>query len=153
MNANNKSSKQTKLPASKGKTTFAENVINKKNSPTKILDDTKPLLDSILFGMEEVKAHEIMLMDLRKIGNASTDYYIVCHGNTGTQVKAISESVEKETIKHVDERPLHIEGTQNAKWILMDYGNIVVHIFDKEAREFYALEELWGDADTTNISV
>jgi len=115
-------------------------------------DEAIRLMDSIIFGMEEVKAHEIAVLDLRKLGHSSTDYFIVCHGNTGTQVKAISESVEKETIGQANERPLHIEGTHNAKWILMDYGNIVVHVFDKEARSFYDIEELWGDADIRNIS-
>lgn len=109
------------------------------------------LIGSIIFGMEEVKANEITVMDLRKIGHSSTDYFIICHANTGTQVKAISQSVEKETMEQANERPLHIEGIQNAKWILMDYGNVVVHVFDKEARIFYDIEALWGDAEIRNI--
>ncbi len=128
--------------------------MNKKTTTNtkKAVDSAATLIDSIVFGMEEVKANEITVMDLRKIGHSSTDYFIICHGNTGTQVKAISQSVEKETIKQAEERPLHIEGSQNAKWILMDYGNIVVHIFEKEARSFYDIEELWGDAEINKIS-
>ncbi len=126
--------------------------MTKKTTTKKKDDPAGTLIDSIIFGMEEVKANEITVMDLLKIGHSSTDYFIICHANTGTQVKAISESVEKETIQQANERPLHVEGTQNAKWILMDYGNVVVHVFDKESRSFYDIEELWGDAEIRNIS-
>jgi ribosome-associated protein len=110
------------------------------------------LINAIVFGLEEVKAHDIVIMDLRKLGHATTDYFIICHGNTGPQVKALCQSVEKESQMKANERPLHTEGAQNAKWILMDYGNVVVHIFDKESRAYYELEELWADAEVRNIS-
>lgn len=153
MKANKATSSQTKLPATEEATTFVAIVEKKKTTEKKAATgNPKLLLDAIIVGMEEVKAHEISVMDLRKIGHATTDYFVVCHGNTGTQVKAISQSVESETIKRADERPLHTEGVQNAKWILMDYGNVVVHIFDKESRAFYALEELWGDAEIQLIA-
>jgi len=133
--------------------TFAKSVTKKTTTKkTATIDAAQLLIDSVIYGMEEVKANDITVMDLRKVGHASTDYFIICHANTGTQVKAISQSVEKESIQRANERPLHTEGAQNAKWILMDYGNVVVHIFDKEARSFYDIEELWGDAVVQRIS-
>jgi len=80
-----------------------------------------------------------------------TDYFVICHGNSNTQVQAIAQSVEKETQKTLGDSPWHIEGTRNAKWVLMDYVNVVVHIFDQEARGFYALEDLWADAEMKHI--
>ncbi|HEY8404837.1 MAG TPA: ribosome silencing factor [Flavobacteriales bacterium] len=129
--------------------------MTKKNTTTTQLtsaNNADALIDAIIFGLEEVKAHDIVVMDLRKLAHASTDFFIICHGNTGTQVKALCQSVEKHAYLKANETPLHIEGEQNAKWILMDFGNVVVHIFDKEARDYYELEELWADAEVSKIS-
>src|SRR5690606_35096218 len=97
MNAKHKTSKQTKLHSETQEHTFATRVATKKTTIKPVANTADKLIDSIVFGMEEVKAYEISVLDLRKIGHASSDYFIVCHGNTGTQVKAISQSVEKET--------------------------------------------------------
>jgi ribosome-associated protein len=109
------------------------------------------LLDVIIAGVQEVKGNEIIYLDLREIKHAIADYFVVCHGNSHTQVDAIARSVEKETETILNESALHIEGRGNSEWVLMDYGDIVVHIFHKDARPFYALEDLWADAKATLV--
>lgn len=104
------------------------------------------LARAIISGIQEVKGHDIVCLDLREIQNPVSDFFIVCHGTSNTQVEAIARSIERETETTLQESPNHVEGKQNAKWILMDYFNVVVHIFDEETRKFYALEELWADA-------
>ena len=109
-------------------------------------DDTEILLAEIINGMQEVKAHDIVVMDLRHVENAMSDYFVICHGTSTTQVEAISRSIEKETLKSLGYRASHVEGERNAQWILMDYFDIIVHIFNDRMRDYYALEELWADA-------
>ncbi|MDX5478321.1 ribosome silencing factor [Fontibacter flavus] len=105
----------------------------------------------IIKGMEEKKASDIILMDLRGVKNAFTDFFVICSGNSDTQLEAISESVEEEVIKANQGRPYRSEGKNNNQWILMDYVDVVAHIFLKDRRTFYGLEELWGDAKITRI--
>ena len=109
------------------------------------------LVDAVVFGMEEVKAHDIVVMDMRKVPNALSDFFVVCHGTSNTQVQAIADSVERETFRLLQDEPSHSEGGRNATWILMDYVNVIVHIFSKDARDFYALEDLWADASVKRI--
>ncbi len=118
----------------------------------KTTDETQVLLDAIVFGMQEVKAHDIVVLDLQKLPYSMADYFVICHGNSTTQAKALADSVEREALKLAGEKPLHMEGNRNGQWILMDYINIVVHIFDPESRKFYALEELWADGETKRIN-
>jgi ribosome-associated protein len=106
----------------------------------------------IVKGMEERKASNITVMDLRKVRNAFTDFFVICSGNSDTQIEAISESIEAEVLKIEKERPFRVEGKNNREWILMDYVNVVAHVFLKEKRSFYGLEELWGDAKITEIN-
>lgn len=142
----------TPIDAEQSQTTFANIVVKEKRIiRKKPSSETSVLLDSIIAGMQEIKAHDIVVMDLRKIQSAMADYFVVCSGNSNTQVQAIAQSVEKETVKTCQDPPWHTEGLKNAKWVLMDYVNVVVHIFDREARDFYALEDLWADADTKRI--
>ncbi|MDP2040139.1 MAG: ribosome silencing factor [Algoriphagus sp.] len=106
----------------------------------------------IVKGMEEKKASEILVMDLRKIKNSVTDFFVICSGNSDTQLEAISESIEAE-IQKVNETPARkVEGKSNGEWVLMDYFDVVVHIFLKEKRNYYGLEELWGDAKTIRVN-
>ncbi len=119
---------------------------------TKKKVNTDQLITVILKGIEEVKGDEIQLFDLREIDNTVTDYFIICTGNSNTQVNAISGSVQKMVSKELKDKPWHIEGEANAEWILMDYVNVVVHIFQKHTREFYDLESLWGDAKITSFT-
>jgi ribosome-associated protein len=109
------------------------------------------LADIAVKGMQEKKAKNIVLMDLRKIHNAVTDYFVICHGDSNTQVDAIAGSVEEEIRKAIGEKPWHREGFENAEWILLDYVDIVVHVFQKDQRDFYKLEALWADAETAVI--
>ncbi len=110
------------------------------------------LITEIIKGIEEVKGIDIQLFDLRNIENMVTDYFVICSGNSNTQVSAISGSVQKIVSKKLQDKPWHIEGESNSEWILMDYVNVVVHIFQKHTREFYDIESLWGDAKVTVIS-
>ena len=109
------------------------------------------LLASIINGIEEVKGNDINVLDLRQIDNASCDYFIICSGNSNTQVNAIVGSVQKLVSKELKDKPWHVEGADNAEWVLMDYVNIVVHVFQQHIREYYDIESLWGDAKITKI--
>ena len=107
--------------------------------------------DAIIKGMQEKKGNQIKVLDLRKLKSSMADFFIICHASSDKQVSAIADSVEEFSRKLAGEKPLHIEGIESAEWILMDYFDIVVHIFQEEKREFYAIEELWGDAEITVI--
>jgi len=109
------------------------------------------LLALIIDGIENVKGENITIMDLRHIDSRSADYYIICDGNSNTQVNAIAGSIQRIVSKQTSDKPWHVEGTELSNWVLMDYVNVVVHIFQKETRDFYNLEDLWGDAVITNI--
>ncbi len=102
-------------------------------------------------GIEEVKGQDIQILDLRKIENTVCDYFIICNGTSNTQINAIVNSVQKIVSKALKEKPWHIEGSDNAEWVLMDYVHVVVHVFQKHIREFYDIEGLWGDARTVKI--
>ena len=104
------------------------------------------LVEAVIKGMQEKKAKDISCLDLRNTGNASCDYFVICHGDSTTQVDAIARSIEDEVRKALHEKPWHSEGFENSEWILMDYVNVVAHVFYKETREFYDLEGLWADA-------
>ena len=109
------------------------------------------LITEIVKGIERVKGENISILDLREIENTVCDYFIVCEGTSNTQVNAIAGSVQKSVSKAIQDKPWHVEGEANAEWILLDYVNVVVHIFQKQIREFYDIESLWGDAKTTLI--
>ncbi|MEE9348424.1 MAG: ribosome silencing factor [Flavobacteriaceae bacterium] len=109
------------------------------------------LITSVIKGIEAVKGENITILDLREIENTVCDYFIICDGNSNTQVNAISGSIQKIVGKEAQEKPWHVEGEGIAEWILMDYVNVVVHVFQKNIREFYDLESLWGDAKITSI--
>ncbi|HSP11111.1 MAG TPA: ribosome silencing factor [Salegentibacter sp.] len=109
------------------------------------------LIAHIIKGIEEVKGNEIDILDLREIENTVCDYFIICSGTSNTQVNAIVNSIQKTVSKSLKDKPWHIEGSENAEWVLMDYVNVVVHVFQKHIREFYDIESLWGDAKITSI--
>ena len=104
------------------------------------------LSELIVQGMLEKKAQDVVVMDLRKVGNAVADYFVLCSGGSDTQIDAISESIEEEVKKNSQESPWHREGKDQREWILIDYVNVVAHVFNKDKRTFYGLEDLWGDA-------
>lgn len=109
------------------------------------------LIENIIEGIQRKKGKEIVVLDFRKIENAVCQYFIICHANSGTQVQAISESIEEVVKQNLKERVWHREGTDNAQWILLDYGHIVAHVFQEEYRKHYKLESLWADAKKKEI--
>lgn len=109
------------------------------------------LKDAVVIGMQEKKGVDIKVLDLRKLKSAMADYFIICHATSDKQVSAIAGSVEEFVKKLTGERPMHIEGWESAEWILIDYFDVVVHIFVEEKRAFYGIEDLWGDAEITEI--
>ena len=100
-------------------------------------------------GIQEKKGNDIVRLDLRNLNSSVSDYFIVCNADSTTQVKAIADSVEDEIYKLTQTNPWRKEGLENAEWIILDYFDIVVHIFRTEKRDFYGIEDLWGDAETT----
>ena len=114
--------------------------------------NSEQLSKIIIEGMEEKKASDIVLMDLREVKGSVSDFFVICSGTSDTQIHAIAESIEEEVEKNADEAPWRKEGFTNREWVLLDYVSVVAHIFRKDKREFYALEELWGDAKTTPIA-
>ena len=109
------------------------------------------LITTILGGIEDVKGKDIKILDLRELENTVCDYFIICEGTSNTQVNAIVNSVQKKVSKELKDHPWHIEGSDNAEWVLMDYVNVVVHVFQKHIRQYYDIESLWGDAKMTEI--
>lgn len=128
-------------------------ILNKtaKGRKRKAKNNSEILVEVVIKGMQEKKAEEIIKIDFKKINNSICDYFIICHGNSGTHANSISDSIEFEVRKKINTKPWHKEGMANAEWILLDYIDVVVHIFQYEARNFYRLENLWGDAEITKI--
>ncbi|ARK13276.1 ribosome silencing factor [Fibrivirga algicola] len=110
---------------------------------------TEQLRDLVVKGMQEKKAQDIVVMDLRNVKNAITDYFVICSGSSDTQIDAIAGSIEEEILKISRVFPTNREGKMNREWILLDYMDVVVHVFKKDRRAFYDLEQLWGDAEMT----
>ena len=117
----------------------------------KMLDAADILANVIIEGMQENKAKEIVSLNLKKIETAVCDYFIICHGTSNTHVSAIADSIIDETIKTLKDKPFNREGLENGEWVLLDYGNVVAHVFQRETRGFYNIEKLWGDADIDHI--
>ena len=109
------------------------------------------LISVIISGIEDVKGKEIVILDLREIENTVCDYFIICEGTSNTQVNAIVNSIQKKVSKELKDNPWHVEGADNAEWVLIDYVDVVVHVFNKETREYYNIEELWEDAKSTLV--
>ena len=113
--------------------------------------ETDQLITEIVRGIEEIKGQDIEILDLREIENTVCDYFVICNGTSNTQVNAIVNSVQKLVSKTLREKPWHVEGSNNAEWVLLDYVDVVVHVFQKQIREFYNIEGLWGDARLLKI--
>jgi ribosome-associated protein len=109
--------------------------------------DTINLLNTIIQGIQNKKGNEIVKINLSLLENSFCPFFIVCHGNSTKQVDAIVDSVEELVYEKLNQHIWHKEGVENAQWVLLDYGDVVVHIFLKESRDFYKLEELWADAE------
>lgn len=114
-------------------------------------EESKKLIDAIIEGIQRKKGLDIIIADLTKVENTECDHFIICHGTSNTQVGALASSVEETVKELLDEQAWQTDGYRNAQWILLDYANIMVHVFQKEYRDFYDIEGLWADANFTNI--
>ena len=112
---------------------------------------SETLVKVIIEAIKEHKGKEVKSLDLRAIETAVCDYFIICHGTSNTHISSIADNVRKEVSKNINEKPGHIEGENNKEWILLDYFDVVIHIFNKEKRDFYKLENLWADANIQHI--
>ena len=108
------------------------------------------LSEIAVHGIQEKKGNDIVRLDLRKLNSSVSDYFVVCNADSSTQVKAIADSVEEEIFKATQTNPWRKEGFETAEWIILDYFDIVVHVFKTEKRDFYGIEDLWGDAQATS---
>jgi ribosome-associated protein len=115
------------------------------------MEQVKQLVDTIIQGVQEKKGSGIVVADLSGIDGTICHYFIICQGNSPSQVEAIADSVGEFARKELDERPAHVVGLENAQWVAMDYGDVLVHIFLPDVRDYYDLEHLWDDATLTRI--
>ena len=114
-------------------------------------NDTSKLLQSIIDGIEEKKGIDIVKIDLTKIDYSESKYFVICQGNSTVQANSIAQSVEETVEKETGETAWHKDGYKNSIWILLDYGDVMVHVFQKDARAFYNIENLWADAKIEKI--
>lgn len=113
--------------------------------------NSKKLSELIIEGMKEKKGENIMILNLTAIKNSIADFFIICSGTNENQLDAIAGAIEKKVHESIEEYPWHVEGKENKEWILLDYVNVVAHVFKKDRRSFYELEDLWGDAEITEV--
>ena len=111
----------------------------------------KELVDAVVEGIQEKKGKNIVILDMTKIENSICKYFVICEGDSNIHVDAVADSVDEYVREKLNEKPFHIEGQDNAEWILIDYVDVIVHVFQKSVREFYNLEGLWADAKRTDI--
>ncbi|MCB0521579.1 MAG: ribosome silencing factor [Lewinellaceae bacterium] len=116
-----------------------------KRNPSQLEQINDLIIDSI----QDIKGKNIVKLDLRNLDDAPTDFFIICEGDSNTQVRAIAGNIHKRLKDEMGQAPLHVEGRQNARWICLDFFTTVVHVFYKETRQFYELEDLWSDAKFT----
>lgn len=112
----------------------------------KVSDKTELLVEEVIKGIQEKKGIEITCLNLGSIKSTVCDYFVVCHGTSTTHVSAIAESVEEQVSRYAGIKPRRREGLANAEWILLDYMDVVVHVFQQEVRSYFNLEDLWADA-------
>lgn len=115
------------------------------------MNESRELIDQIVKGIQEKKGSNVIVADLTNINDTICNYFIICQGNSPTQLMAITESVKETAQKETGQKPIAVVGLQNAQWVAMDYGDVLVHIFLPEMREFYDLEHLWADATLDEI--
>jgi ribosome-associated protein len=118
----------------------------------KSVEKNEELINTIIRSIQDKKGGAIVKIDLREINGTLCDYFIICHGESNVQVNAISDNIEREIYVKLKIEPHHIEGKENAQWVLIDFFDVVVHIFQKEYRSFYKLEDLWSDGKTDVIA-
>lgn len=112
---------------------------------------TDELTDKIIETLQDNKAHKIVKIDLRNIENCFCSVFVICHGTSGTHIAGMSEAVEENVKQTLGDTPFHMENSNTTGWTVLDYGDVIVHIFDKELRDYYQLEEFWGDGISEEI--
>jgi len=112
---------------------------------------SEQLVEAVVEGIQEKKGKNITVLDMREIDGSICQFFVLCDGDSNTQVSAIGDSVEDYVRKKINDKPYHTEGKQNAEWVLVDYVDVVVHVFQRPIRSFYNLEGLWADAKRTDI--
>lgn len=147
-----KKTAQIKTTNLKAKTTKKAPAKKKSAIVRKKSNEAEKLSDWVVKGMQEKKAKNITLLDLRGISNRVSDFFVIADADSTTHVNSIAGSIEEIVKKNTGERPFHSEGWENSQWILMDYVNVVAHVFLRETREFYNLESLWADAEVQHIN-
>ncbi len=115
------------------------------------MEQTRQLVDTITKGIQEKKGQRIVVADLANIDGAICNYFVICQGNSPSQVEAITESIGELARKELGEKPATVAGLENAQWVAMDYGDVLVHVFLPDVRSYYDLEHLWEDAELTEI--
>ena len=115
------------------------------------MNEIKQLVETIIKGIQEKKGSSIVVADLTKIEGSICRYFVICQGNSPSQVEAITESVGDMVRKELGEKPAHVVGLDNAQWVAMDYTDVLVHVFLPDVREYYDLEHLWDDAKLSQI--
>lgn len=110
---------------------------------------TEELVSLIVEAIEEKKGHDVLIINLKNTPNAICDYFLVCHGTSDVQVETIAEHVKDSVKARAGVKPSLVEGMDNAQWVLLDYFNVLVHVFYKGSRDFYRLEDVWADAQVS----
>ncbi len=128
-------------------------MVKKANATSLKADKSSKLVEIIINGIQEKKGKDIVSINLKNIDSAVCDYFVICHGDSTRQVDAIANSIEEEVKKNISENVWHKEGYENAQWILLDYIDVVVHVFEEQTREFYNLEGLWADAEIRKLEL
>jgi len=114
---------------------------------SKVINESAYISELAIHGMQEKKGNDLVRLDLRSVNSSVADYFVICHADSTTQVKAIANSIEDEIYKAIQQDPWRKEGLEHGEWILLDYIDVVIHIFRTDKREFYGVEDLWGDAE------
>lgn len=128
-------------------------MVKKANATSLKVENSSNLVEIIINGIQEKKGKDIVSINLKSIDNAVCDYFVICHGDSTRQVDAIANSIEEEVKKIISENVWHKEGYENAEWILLDYIDVIVHVFQEQTREFYNLEGLWADAEIRKLEL
>lgn len=116
------------------------------------MQNTEEIVNKVIETLEDNKAHGIVKIDLRRIENCFCSFFVICHGTSGTHIAGLTDAVEEKVKEDLHETPLHAEGMHASRWTVLDYGDVVVHVFDKELRDFYQLEDFWGDGIVETIN-
>ena len=117
---------------------------------SKVRNESAYISELAIHGIQEKKGNDIVRLDLRNLNSSVTDYFVICYADSSTQVRAIANSIEDEIFKATNQEPWRKEGLEYSEWILLDYINVVIHVFRTDKREYYGVEELWGDAEIKN---